>query len=165
MAPVGCVPSGHSARAGAALGAEQLEGGWNPLVVEQVEEHTWEPPVLVPRVKEESCEVCGAGKTELLLGKCLSPRREWPPCSAPQVQGPPGSGPASEHPGCSSGPGLLGRGWDTQVQLDLERVTVCVNALGWTLEIQEPPCHIWVSPCRSFAGLRWMSLELVVACR
>lgn len=24
------------------------------------------------------------------------------------------------------------------MQLDLERVTVCVNALGWTLEIQEP---------------------------
>lgn len=77
----------------------------------------------------------------------------------------PGAGPASEHLGCSSGSGLLGRGWDTQMQLDLERVTVCVNALGWTLEIQEPPCHIWVSPCRSCAHLRWMSLELVGACR
>lgn len=57
----------------------------------------------------------------------------------------PGPGPASEHPGCSSGPGLLGRGWDTQVQLDLEHVTACVNALGWTLETQEPRvtfgCH------------------------
>lgn len=54
----------------------------------------------------------------------------------------PGPGPASEYPGCSSGPGLLGTGWDTWVQLDLEHVTLCENALGWTLEIQEPPCHI-----------------------
>lgn len=77
----------------------------------------------------------------------------------------PGPGPASEHPSCSSGPGLLGRGRDTQVQLDLEHVTVCENTLGWTPEIQEPPCHIGVSPCRSCACLRWMSLELVVACR
>lgn len=36
----------------------------------------------------------------------------------------PGPGPASQHPSCFSGPGLLGRGWDTQVQLDLERVCV-----------------------------------------
>lgn len=56
----------------------------------QVKEHMWKPPVLIPSEKEESCEVCGAGKTELLLGKCLSPHRERPhkcrACSAPQVQ-------------------------------------------------------------------------------
>lgn len=42
---------------------------------------------------------------------------------------------------------------------------MCVTTLGRTLEIQEPPCHIWVSPCRSCARLCWMALELVVALR
>lgn len=126
----------------------------------QVKEHIWKPPVLIPREKEESREVCGAGEAELLLGKCLSPHRQLGPTSAE-----PGPGPASEHPNCSSGPGLLGRGQDPQVQLDLEHVSVCVNTLGWALEIQEASCHIWVSPCRSCARLLWMSLELVIACR
>lgn len=157
-------PIRGSARAGAALGAEQPEGGWNRLVMGQVEEHMWKPPVLVPSEKEEGCEACGAGKTELWWGSAFPHAGSGPALLGP-TSAEPGPGPASEHTGCSPGPGLLGRGWDTQVQLDLDRVTACVNTLGWTLEIQEPPCHIWVSPCRSCARLRWMSLELVVACR
>lgn len=42
---------------------------------------------LIPSEKEGTCEVCGAGKTELSLGKCLSPCRDWPFCSTPGVQG------------------------------------------------------------------------------
>lgn len=123
----------------------------------------WKPPVLVPSEKEESCELFGAGK-RALAGAMPFPRQGVAPLLSPR-RTEPGPGPASKHPSFSSEPGLLGTGWDIQVQLDLEPVTVCVNALGWTLEIQEPPCHIWVSPCRSCAHLPWMSLELVVACR
>lgn len=99
--------------------------------------------------------------------RALAGEVPFPTQGAASLLGPrnaePGPGPASQHPSCFSGPGLLGRGWDTQVQLDLERV--CVTALGRTLEMQEPPCHIWVSPCRSCARLPRMALELVVACR
>lgn len=62
---------------GAAPGVlQQPEGGGSPLVVlGQVEEHVWKPPVLIPS-EEEGCEACGVGKAELLPGKRLSPRRE-----------------------------------------------------------------------------------------
>lgn len=74
---------------GAAPGVlQQLEGGWSPLVMlGQVEEHVWKPPVLVPS-EEEGLEVCGAGKAELLLGNRLSPRKERhsaQPCCAPWI--------------------------------------------------------------------------------
>lgn len=36
--------------------SEQLEGQWNPLVLGQVEEHVWKPPLLIPS-EEESSEV------------------------------------------------------------------------------------------------------------
>lgn len=82
-----------------------------------VEEHIWKPPVLIPSEKEESCEVMELGKRSSCWG-CAFPH------TGSGLPAEPGTGPASEHPSCFSGSGLLGRGWDTQVQLDLESVCV-----------------------------------------
>lgn len=89
---------------GAAPGVlQQPEGGGSPLVVlGQVEEHVWKPPVLVPS-EEEGCEACGVGRAELLPGKRLSPTqgaalRPALPCHTRAEAGP---NPDSERAGCS----------------------------------------------------------------
>ena len=116
-------------------------------MVGQVEEHMWKPPVLIPS-EEEGCEVCGVGKAELLLGKRLSPRREWH--SAVQR--------LALAPTADTLAARLGARAPEE-RLGSVSVAVCVNAVGWRPEIQEPPCHVWVSPGRRCACLRGMSPE------